>query len=489
MNIPRLTCSIDSIDITGILRKDQGDISDLVRSIQENLDKGLPALIHPVVVDNGMKLISGSRRLAAHRKLGLKEIDYAFYSVLDESERVRLEVAANYQKVFNWVENCLAIEKYHKFYQTQAHLKGTQWGMIETGKLLGISRSNSGRAVLMAEYIHANDKDILECETMKDAFSVLIKREEEAHARLLVVQSLPSAKPGTAPVKKPTSVADDDFFVVGPQGGFAPAVGGPTGDERPGAKINGTGPVIPLSSMLLKSSGPSDLSILEGLGAGCCDHIVTDPPYGVPDHIKTIFQGTRFADAADVEEEHVAKETEEMMAQFYSLAFRAIRDKGFVIMFCDPVFWWQHCINFTAAGFGVQRWPIVWLKTSACINQMANMNWTKNIEFAVVARKTGATLMLPQKGCMWSGGNDMETRLIGHTFAKPFGLWEWIYKAICMRGAEVLDPFVGKGSSVFPALDLGLRPRGIECSQIHFDGLVANVMSKYKAMDPSCTFV
>jgi tRNA G10 N-methylase Trm11 len=59
---------------------------------------------------------------------------------------------------------------------------------------------------------------------------------------------------------------------------------------------------------------------------------------------------------------------------------------------------------------------------------------------------------------------------------------------VALRGAEVLDPFVGKGSSVLPAIDLGLRPRGIECSQKHYDGLVFNVQQKYLSLNKACKF-
>lgn len=499
MITPRLTCPITALDITGILRKDPGDLTELCDSITENLSKGLPALIHPVVVDSSMRLISGSRRRAAHVKLGLTEIDYAFFSVLDEGERIRLEVAANYQQRFKWQEHALAVAKYHHFYQTNAHLKGSEWGIRDTARVMNMTRNPVHRCVLLAEYLSANDKEVWEAETVRDAFNVLTKREEDHHARLLVAQSFvkPAAgAPVATPVTRPAAdVNDEDFFdsLDTPQGGFTPAILAPLSvDERPGG-APGTStapaaPVIPLSTMLLRSSGPLDLSVMESLGAGCCDAIVTDPPYGVEDHIENINQGEHFAQAADVAKEHVAPETAEMMTRFYPLAARALRDRGFIVMWCDPVFWWQHCVEFEKQGLAVQRWPLVWLKTSACVNFCASYNFTKNIEFAVVARKKASTLVSPQKSCVWTGGNDLETKLIGHPFAKPFGLWEWCIKATCSPNSDILDPFVGKGSSVLPMIRLGHRPKGIECSEKHYDGLCVNVMNAYQSIMPNCKF-
>lgn len=505
MITPRLTCSVTLIDTTGILRKDPGNLDELKDSFEENVKRGLPPLIHPIVVDSAMRLISGSRRLAAHKALGYTEIDYAFYEVLDDGERTRLDVAANYQKRFTWQEHALAVAKYHHFYSTNAALKGTDWGIRDTARVMNMTRNPVNRCTLIAEYLHANDKEIWDAETVQDAFRVLVKREEEANARLLVAQTLPKTlgqqgsgvgnafqpTAGGVGAKRILEVADEDFFDLGDrQGGFTPAIGAPiTTDERPGAAATvAEATTIPLSSMLLKSAGPGDLSLLERLGEACCDHIVTDPPYGVEDHIKNINQGEHFADAADVASEHVAPETARMMAQFYPLAVRALRPKGYIIMWCDSVFWWQHCMELEKCGLSVQRWPLIWLKTSQCVNFCANINTTKNFEFAVIAHKPGGTLITPQKSSVWTGGSDIETKLIGHPFAKPFGLWEWCYRMIAQRGAEVLDPFVGKGSSVLPAIDLGLRPRGIECSQIHYDGLIFNVQQKYLSLNKGCKF-
>lgn len=496
MITPRLTTLVTSIDTSGILRRDPGDLTELKDSFQENMKRGLPPLIHPIVVDSAMRLISGSRRLAAHKALGLTEIDYAFYEVLDDGERTRLDVAANYQKRFTWQEHALAVAKYHQFYSANAALKGTDWGIRDTARVMNMTRNPVNRCTLIAEYLQANDKEIWDAETVQDAFRILVKREEEANARLLVAQTLPrsnSIPPGAAPQKRTVEVPDDeDFFstLTTPQGGFTPAVQGPiTTDERPGQAATVTeAPTIPLSSMLLKSSGPGDLSVMEALGAECCDHIITDPPYGVEDHIENINQGEHFADASDVASEHIAPETAKMMERFYPLAARALRPKGYIIMWCDSVFWWQHCLAFEKEGLSVQRWPLIWLKTSQCVNFCANINTTKNFEFAVIAHKPGGTLITPQKSSVWTGGSDLETKMIGHPFAKPFGLWEWCYRMVAQRGAEVLDPFVGKGSSVLPAIDLGLRPKGIECSQIHYDGLVFNVMQKYKSLNKDCKF-
>lgn len=488
LTTPRLTCPLDAIDTSNLLRKDVGDLDELCRSIQDNLSAGLPGLIHPVVVDGQMRLLSGSRRLAAHRKLGLKEIDFAYYAVLDDAERVRVEVDANKQKLFTWQERVLGIDKYHRFYSTKAALSGESWGVRETGALLRQSKSAIGRATLIAEYLHTNDKEIWSAESMEDAYRVLIKREEEAAAKLLVAQTVaPLTGKAKPPVAK-RSIADEDFFdTPATSGAFTPTIGGPIStDELPGTHEAVS---IPLSSIFFKQEDHKSLTVLRDMGPACCDHIITDPPYGIDmDMLNQQNPNGSMNNIEDVAKEHDVEENLTLLREFIPLAHMALRDRGWLIFFCDPTHWWNLTCLARDAGFKVQRWPLVWHKTSSCMNQSAQYNFTKNIEFAVVARKASATLALHQKSSVYTGGSDLETKLYGHPFAKPAGLWEWLYNAVALRGAEVLDPFAGSCSSGVPAIKLGMRWRGIECSEKHYNTGMSNLMNVYKSLDPTCTF-
>ena len=481
---PRLTCPLDAIDTSNLLRKDQGDLTELCESLTDNLKAGLPALIHPVVVDGSMRLLSGSRRLAAHRKLGLKEIDYAIYSVMDEAERVRVEVDANKQKLFTWQERVLGIDKYHRFYSTRAALQGDAWGVRETGGVLRQSKSAVGKATFIAEYLTAGDKDIWAAESMEDAYRVLIKREEEETAKLLVASVIPKTTKPAKPSAK--EVSDDSFFDSITS--FTPGVGTPTiTDEVPGAHAPTN---VPLSQILLKQNDHNSLSTLCGLGAGCCDHIITDPPYGIDMDMlaQTSPSNGGMVDIPDVAVEHDVTENLALLHTFIPLAYTALRDKGFLVMWADCMNWqflYDRCV---AAGFRVQRWPLIWHKTSSCMNQSSQYNFTKNVEIAIVCRKGNATLATHQKSSVWTGGNDAETKLYGHPFAKPAGLWEWLYSATCIRGADILDPFAGSCSSGIPAIRLGMRWRGIECSEKHHATGYTNLMNIYKSLDASCTF-
>lgn len=486
---PRLTCPLDAIDTTNLLRKDQGDLSDLCQSFTDNINAGLPALIHPVVVDGQMRLLSGSRRLAAHRKLGLTEIDYAFFAVLSDDERIRVEVDANKQKLFTWQERCLGIAKYHSFYVTKNALAGKSWGVRETSALVKRSKTNVGEAVFLSEYLQANDKEVWAAESVDDAYRILLKREEEASAKLLVAQTLPAKKP----VKKPASaVPDADFYadLVGtPQGGFTPGINGPvTTDEVPGgaAQVN----TIPLSEILLREPSYETTDVIASMADASTNHVITDWPYAIDmDMLNQQNPNGEMKDIKDVEVEHQVEKNRDLQRRIVPHIFRVMRDGGFFITWMDVMEWnrtYQLCLD---AGFKVQRWPLTWHKTSSCMNQSAQYNFTKNTEVAIVCRKGNATLATHQKSSVWTGGSDAETKLYGHPFAKPAGLWEFLYNAVCLRGCDILDPFAGSCSSGVPAIKLGMRWHGIECSEKHFNTGIANLMNAYKSLDPNCQFL
>lgn len=439
-----------------------------------------------------MRLLSGSRRLEAHRRLGLTDIDYTLYGVLDEATRVRIEVDANKQKLFDWKEKCLGIDKYHRFYETQAVLKSESWGVRETGRLLRTSKTTVNRATFIATYLRACDPDILAAESIEDAYRVLVRRREDELSKQLVAQTKPKNETKTTQVK-PTrvekkDVADADFYSPQGDSGFVPSISTPIDlDERPGAVSNGLrnvlGVEIPLSRMFHHGDA---VEITKTLPAESFDAVITDWPYGID--MGNIQQSNGGKDVEATAAEHDVGENMLLQRRIIPELFKVLKPNGWFITWTDITVWQDNYNQLVAAGFKVQRWPLVWHKTSSCQNLSAAQNFTKNYEIAIVARKGNSTLLRPQASSVWSGGSDAETRLMGHPFAKPAGLWEWLYSATCLRGANVYDPFVGCGSSVIPALRLGLRPSGVECNEKHFGTLNVNLMNFYKSLDPTCQF-
>lgn len=483
--LPTVEVPVDSIIVGDRIRQDFGDIEDLAQSIAEH------GLIQPIVVTVDYRLIAGERRLRAHRFLKAPTIKVVFLEVIDDAHLTVLEATENIQRRdFTWQERVLAVDKVHQLNSTSYALKSQTWGVRETGRLLNTSKSNIGRAVYIASYIKAGDPEILKAESLKDAYEVLFKRRADDLAKQLVTTSLPKGVKPVSDIPSREDVSDDDFFSTPGKTGFAPTIGAPSDfDERPGqASASGDRPavVIPLSQMFRHGDS---VEILKSFPAETFDAVITDWPYGIDmDMLNQGNDGHAFKDIDSVTAEHTVSGNEALHAAIVPLIYRVLKPNSWFITWTDQMQWQRNYDLCIAAGFKVQRWPLTWHKTSACMNQAAHVNFTKNTEIAIICRKGTPSLVRPQPSTVFTAGNDAEAKALNHPFAKPFSLWEWVYNATCLRGATVLDPFCGSGSSAIAAIRCGLRPVGVEVNEKHYNNLIVNMQNFYKSLDSTVTF-
>lgn len=490
--VPRSTLPTIEVDVSTIIvgedriRTDFGDIDDLANSIREN------GLIQPIVVTSDHRLIAGERRLRAHRLLNTKTIKVVYLECVDEAHKTILEATENIvRKQFSWQEHVLAIDKVHRHQSTIYALKSEAWGVRETGRMLNTAKSSIQRATFIATYIRANDPEVINAGGLKEAFAVLLKRREDELARALVASSLPRQTSGgvsAVPVVR-KEITDDEFFSTleasSGSTGFTPGVGSPIDlDERPGMDAGVQGSIysvrVPLSQMFFQGDA---VEFTKTLAAETFDAVITDWPYGNdPDMME------HAVDLTDLRETHGVDYCKDLHARIVPEIYRVLKPNAWFITWTDMDLWEHDKQLALAAGFKVQRWPLTWHKTSSCSNGAAQFNFTKNSEIALVCRKGNALLTKQQPSSVWSGGSDAESKALGHAFAKPFGLWEWIYSATCLRGASVYDPFVGSGSSSIPAIRLGLRPVGVETNETIYGKLSVNLRNFYKSLDPDCDF-
>jgi ParB/RepB/Spo0J family partition protein len=469
-------------------RQDYGDLESLAESIDTN------GLIHPIVIDSTNRLIAGGRRLRAMRDiLKLDSIPVVIFEVLDDAQLAILEVEENIRrKNPTWIERILGVAKVHEASKRAAILdpKGTRrWTIVESGEMLGISFSNVQNNLVLARLIRARDKEILEAGGVREALQILMMRKEREVQKALAASmiekgnslQITASKHAKEQIAEST---DDGFFSKVPQasvGVVAPQI---DEDEMPGV----AGPNVPeveikLSSLLHQGDGVELMysSASEGLRV---DHIICDPPYAID-----MLNLEDIDDIESVKEEHDVEDNLAIYERMFPAAYNILKDSGFFI------FWYdldhheklQHLAR--KAKFKVQRWPLIWAKSSPCKNKAPNYNWTKNFEVAMVCRKGTAALLLPQTSSVWTGtGEDLKVQL-GHPFVKPIKLWQWIYAATVQRSQVVLDPFAGVGSSTLATIDYGCTPLAFEINSAHYDRLVINTAAAYKKLYPNPKFV
>jgi site-specific DNA-methyltransferase (adenine-specific) len=240
--------------------------------------------------------------------------------------------------------------------------------------------------------------------------------------------------------------------------------------------------------MCVKQAGSGDdVSFIQSLPDASVDHIITDWPYGID--MDNIDQANAGKSVDGTKAQHDVARNKNLQQLFIKEAYRLLKPNGFFITWTDISVWQENYDRAIAAGFSVQKWPLVWHKTHRCSNQMALYNFTKDYEIAIVCRKGNATLLTTQASSIYMGATDEFTRSLGHPFAKPAKLWKWLYDAVAHKGQLVLDPFAGSGSATIAAIESGIQPLAVESDEKYYAQLVVNVSEHYKRNLKNVKFV
>ena len=485
-NFQRTLYPVSQITEGTRVRKDYGDLKDLADSIAEN------GLIHPIVINTKGVLIAGGRRFRAMTTiLKWTEVPVNFFEFLDEAHLRVLEREENVRRqAMHWTEEVESIAIVHNFRQLQSALKSEKWTQRATAEVLGYSEAHISYSLQLADLVRKGDKEIIACSRAMDAIHLLIKRRAEEAIKLSARLTVPKTSLEQAKTILNSELGDThaDIFTTAPGTLSSGGVGGLADDgEMPNMPASAKPHVIPLSKMIFHGDC---IEILEQFPPASIDHVITDWPYAIDmDMLNQSNPHGGMKNVDMVRKEHDQYENEALHKVVIPAIYRVLKPGGFFITFMDYMTWQATYDLADKAGFKVQRWPLVWHKTTRCMNQSALYNFTKNHEPAIVCRKEGASLINPQPSSIFSGGNEAEEKLLGHPFAKPFGLWKWIYGAVAMRGQTVLDPFAGRGSSTIAALEFGLSPIAIELNEQHHAGLTVNVAEWYKRTLGNVEFV
>lgn len=462
-----LKLPLSSIVIGDRFRKRYDKVEDLAESL-ETLGQIHPPLITPNE-SGGYDLVAGGRRMTAFNLLGWTEALFCVADTLTEDERRELELEENLQREdMTWQEKVIAVAEIHRLKTKHSALAGEGWGYRQTGQMLGLALGKVQYSVRIAAELKAvPDGDVAKADSLNDALRIIDRRKENellAELARRTTLTLPVAVTNLNP--SPTTVH----------------IEGEEGDANTVKDF-----VVELSSMV------HNLKIedaLPKLGDACFDHIITDPPYGIDMDMldqQNPHGGMVSVDA--VREEHDVKYNEELFAFMLPHFFRVIKPGGFLCMWCDVMQWQRLYDLSTSTGFKVQRWPIVWHKSHACMNQAAQYNFTKNHELVMVCRKQGAVLT---KACATSvivASNDADKQRFGHPFVKPFGVWEFLLAHTSIQGQLIYEPFAGVGSGVLAALRMGRRVFATERNTEHFNRLVENVKQHYLSINKNTIFV
>ena len=504
------------------VRKDYGDVPELAQSLYE---KGF---IHPLCLNHSHELIAGGRRSAALDHLLSHQTDYppllahhtmqslltsgdllfGIHYTLRETATIdelsELELIENIQrKNFSWQEEVLAVKKIHQL-KSRAFALGQiederNWGQRQTGRLLGISAGNVNYCLRVATYLENPDSPIWKLNSLSEAFQWEAKQELDRASLALAaaVKARSEFVPSVAPMHSSAPTTDSGFistfdpssFQSGSDIGIDLSEFGPAPTKPPAS----TGSIVkPVQSLAQEAEGIINrlvhnmdiLAFRKVMGAGLVDHIITDPPFGIDMGMIAQAGGQGQKDIDRVAHTHDVSENVANFEPWLTACYELMKDKGFCIWFCDIVHFQTLVELGFKVGFKVQRWPFHWIKTTSCMNQRAEYNFTKSIEHAIIFRKGDARLVSAQGNNYWLGGMTAEDRAAcpNHPFAKPLGLWQHLAKAVALPGSTIGDFFSGVGSGPRAFMLGGWLPMSTEIDPVHYSQQVHNMTESYKQL-------
>lgn len=438
---------LSSIKVGERMRVDLGDetLDGLVTSLERY------GQLQPIVVDSSYNLIGGGRRYAAATKLGWSTIAAYVREDMPEDLRGELELEENIRrKEFSWQERCIGIAKVHLLKRIKD--PSTTWGTEQTGEMLGVTHSHVGKLIKIGQLLQSGDEELAKCATLMDAISTLVARRATEAQRLLAERDLLERQRVAREKAAQESAPDDDL-------------------EK------GEGPPQAIIDLSAYFHNEDCIAHMKKMKAKTVDHVITDIPYGID------MKMVQLKNIGLVEEQHDVQENVALFEPFLKQAFRVLRPDGYCIFWYDLK---HDALLRTLAdkvGFTVCSWPLVWCKQHACKNEAAHVNFTKATEYAMVLRKSPASVLAKHQAINYIIASAAEDRKrYDNPFAKPAAVWRFLIDAVARPGQIVLDPFAGEMSCPLAVIEAGCQPYAIELIETHYQKGIQHVQRAYKTI-------
>lgn len=503
--MPPTTIPISSILLEDRKRIDYTD-NDGIKDSLSRFGTIQPLVLEPRP-DGTYRLVAGGRRLKFLTELGHTTLyhastydaqrpGYVLGAELSKDQMHELELEENIRrKAMSWQEQAIAIADLHALKSRRNAMEGAAWGVRQTGELLGVSKSHVGYAISFARHLSDPSSPLWKMDTALQASQWLLQQQENAAlaekarrmadaAALEVDSSLPdlsdllSAEPATV-VADPKEEARQRYLSnpLNPPEQFELYYEQKQALDKRKLRIPIT-PRLHLGSCLdFLQSHPATF-----------DHIITDPPYAI-DMANLSQANLGLSNIDTVADQHTVDGNLYLLSNFFLHAYSALKESGFLVLWADYSMWDFLCQHADRAGFSVQRWPVVWVKTHTCLNSMAHKNFTKTTEIALVCRKGNATLAKAGPAGHIIASHDEYKDRMQHPFVKPFAVWEHLIEAVSIKGQTILDPFAGEGSCILSLIRLERNFFGCEIEAHHYNRLLENVKQEYLRINPEFSFI
>ena len=428
-NVAMVNLNDISFDVRA--RQDLGDLTGIEESMKES------GLITPLaVMQNGdkYKLLAGERRYWVLRKNEVDKIPVRIYpSNISQLEMKSIELAENFhRKDFEYWEEDSLVKEIHALQQEIHGVKPpgpgvAGWGTADTGELMGTTKASVSTAIKRAEAREAFPELFEKCKTQQDA-SKVVKKMNEALIKDTLARRLESKGTMSENMKLSSSYILKDFFV--------------------GVK-----------------------EIPEGIM-----HLVEiDPPYGIKlgDAKKT--DGESIYNKEDYNE--IDAETYQIfLAKTFKECYRVMTEHSWLLCWFAPEPWFEVIYReLTIAGFNTTRMCGIWTKPSGQ-SKRPEMHLANAYEMFFYAWKGRPAINKAGRSNIFDFPPVLPQQKT-HPTERPIELMKEIYETFAFPGSRVLIPFLGSGSGLIAAKELGMSPVGFELGKSYRDAFLVKLHS------------
>lgn len=392
-------------------REDYGEIEELAVSIQRY------GLFHPIVVDSEMNLVAGERRLKAHMKLGLEEIEVRQLQEISELERREIEIEENLRrKDFTWQEEVKAMLEVDRIkrelYGSAVKGHGGGWSINDSADSLGVSIGTVSQSLRLAKAAE-EFPELLEESTKEGAWKKFQRMRERRLTDALAEK----------------------------------------------VKIN-----IDTKCLVL---GDSKVEMRK-LKSGSVDLVHTDPPYAI-----ALDKGLKSLDAWDGKVYDDDMQTVlDNISQVVKECYRVLKDNRHMYMWFGIQHYDYLLKMLRDIGFNVNAVPIVWHKKGGGGAGGSEYSFASNYEVCFLCMKGRRALNKLGQSNVFEEPRVAPQRKV-HPTEKPTSLVRKLIEQSSQAGELVIDPFAGSSSTLVAAFEMKRNAWGCELDkEYHSKGIL-----------------
>ena len=439
---------IIDVGIVGMIPLEEIEVGKRAREIMGDLDSleydmKASGLIQPLAlqrIDDRYILLAGGRRFEVLKRNSIPLIPARIYDrELTDLEMKIIEKSENFHRkdMEFWELDRLTTE----IHQMQQELHGVKapgpnqegWDLEQTGEMLGgVTKGHVSMAIKRAEAREAFPELFDGCKTASDASKVL-KKLDIALVKQTLIQKLEAQKSDSTLNQLSKCFVINDFF---------------KGVRKIPAKIM---------------------------------HLVEiDPPYA----INLTTQKKKDGESQYMLDDYNEVDTcdyQTFLALTFAECYRVMTDHSWLICWFAPQPWFEIVYQeLHNAGFQTTRMCGIWTKNSPGQNMNPSIRLSNSYEMFFYAWKGQPALN--------KAGRSNEFRYPPvppsqktHPTERPLELMKEIYDTFAFPGSRVFIPFLGSGSGILAAYELGMSPLGFELSKSYKDSFLVKVHQMGKA--------